>query len=136
MHGWRGKILRVDLTTGEIKEEKLDGKVARDYIGGRGLGIYYLNSEADPGCAPLSPENMLIMATGPLTGTLTPSGSRYMVMTKGPLTGAVTCSNSGGQFPKELKRAGFDAILFKGRASEPVYLWIKNRQAELRRRPG
>jgi aldehyde:ferredoxin oxidoreductase len=133
MYGWRGKILRIDLTTGDIKEEELDPKVARDYIGGRGLGIYYLNREADPGCAPLSPENMLIMATGPLTGTLTPSGSRYMVMTKGPLTGAVTCSNSGGQFPKELKRAGFDAILFRGRAPKPVYLWIKNGQAELRR---
>ena len=107
-------------------------KVAKDYIGGRGLGIYYLNKEVDPRCDPLSPDNMLVMATGPLTGTATPTGSRYMVMTKGPLTDTITCSNSGGQFPKELKRAGIDAILFSGRAAKPVYLWIDRGRAELR----
>ena len=96
MYGWRGKVLRIDLTKGEIREENLDGKVAKDYIGGRGLGIYYLNKEVDPRVDPLSPENMLIMATGPLTGTSAPTAARYMVMTKGPLTGALTCSNSGG----------------------------------------
>ena len=132
MYGWRGKILRVDLTTGGLKEENLDMKVAKDYIGGRGLGIYYLNKEVDPRCDPLSPDNMLVMATGPLTGTATPTGSRYMVMTKGPLTDTITCSNSGGQFPKELKRAGIDAILFSGRAAKPVYLWINRGRAELR----
>lgn len=132
MYGWRGKILRVDLTTGGLKEEILDMKVAKDYIGGRGLGIYYLNKEVNPRCDPLSPDNMLVMATGPLTGTATPTGSRYMVMTKGPLTDTITCSNSGGQFPKELKRAGIDAILFSGRAAKPVYLWINRGRAELR----
>jgi len=132
MHGWRGKILRVDLTKGEIKEEKLDAPAARNYIGGRGLGIYYLNREGDAKCDPLSPENMLVMATGPLTGTPAPTGARYMVMTKGPLTGALTCSNSGGQFPQELKRAGLDALIITGRAAEPVYLWIDKGQAKLR----
>ncbi len=86
MHGWKGKVLRVDLTKGELKEENLDMKVARDYVGGRGLGIYYLSKEVDPRCHPLSPENMIVMATGPLTGTKTPTGARYMVMTKSPLT--------------------------------------------------
>ncbi|MGA2959777.1 MAG: aldehyde ferredoxin oxidoreductase N-terminal domain-containing protein, partial [Thermodesulfobacteriota bacterium] len=105
MYGWRGRVLRVDLARGECKEENLDPQVAKDYIGGRGLGIYYLNKEANPKCDPLSPENMLIMAAGPLTGTSAPTAARYMVMTKGPLTGAVTCSNSGGHFPKELKLA-------------------------------
>jgi aldehyde:ferredoxin oxidoreductase len=132
MYGWRGKILRVDLTTGKLKEENLDMKAARDYVGGRGLGIYYLNKEVDPQCDPLSPENMLIMAAGPLTGTSTPTGARYMIMTKGPLTGAVTCSNSGGQFPRELKRAGFDALLITGRSAQPVYLWINKGRAELK----
>lgn len=132
MHGWRGKILRIDLTKGELKEEDLDRKVAKNYIGGRGLGIYYLNKELDPKVDPLSPENMLIMATGPLTGTSTPTAARYMVMTKGPLTGALTCSNSGGQFPKELKRAGLDALIITGRAAQPVYLWIDKGRAELR----
>ncbi len=133
MNGWIGKVLRVDLTLNEIKEELLDPKIARDYIGGRGLGVYYLNKELDPRADPFSPENLLIMATGPLTGTKTPTGARYMVMTKSPLTGSITCSNSGGMFPAELKRAGFDAVLFTGRAAGPVYLWINRGQAELRR---
>jgi aldehyde:ferredoxin oxidoreductase len=132
MYGWRGKILRVDLTDKKIQEENLEARVARDYIGGRGLGAYYLNREGDPGCDPLSPENMMVMATGPLTGTSAPTASRYMVMTKGPLTNAITCSNSGGQFPKELKWAGYDALIFTGRAAEPVYLWIDQGKAELR----
>jgi aldehyde:ferredoxin oxidoreductase len=80
MYGWMGKVLRVDLSRGEIKEESLDPQVARDYIGGRGLGIYYLNRELDPKCDPLSPENLLVMATGPLTGTRAAPGARYMVI--------------------------------------------------------
>ncbi len=132
MYGWRGKVLRVDLTEGTIAEEKLDPKAAKDYIGGRGLGIYYMNKEMDPKIDPFSPENLFIMAVGPLTATKTPTGSRYMIMTKSPLTGSVTCSNSGGKFPKEMKRSGFDALIFKGSAKEPVYLWIENGKAELR----
>lgn len=132
MFGWRGKLLRVDLTTGTIHNEPLDPQTAKDYIGGRGLGIYYLNKEVDPSVDPLSPENILVMATGPLTGTRTPTGARYMVMTKSPLTGAITCSNSGGKFPTELKRAGYDGIIFSGRAAAPVYLWINCGKAELR----
>ena len=132
MHGWRGKILRVDLTKGRIQEESLEPRVARDYIGGRGLGVYFLNKESDPRCDPLSPENLIVMATGPLTGTGAPTSARYMVMTKGPLTGAITCSNSGGFFPRELKRSGFDAILITGRSPAPVYLWINKGKAELK----
>jgi aldehyde:ferredoxin oxidoreductase len=132
VYGWTGKILRVDLTGGKVDVEQLDMKVAKEYIGGRGLGIYFLNKEINPGCEPLSPDNMLVMATGPLTGTITPTASRYMVMTKSPLTGALTCSNSGGQFPKEMKRGGFDAVLFTGRSPEPVYLWVEGGKAELR----
>jgi len=126
------KILRVDLTTEVITEEKLDPKVAKDYIGGRGLGIYYLNKEVDPKVDPLSPGNIIVMATGPLTGTGAPTGARYMVMTKSPLTGAITCSNSGGRFPTELKRAGYDAVIFTGKAAKPVYLYVDRGKAELR----
>ena len=132
MKGWIGKILRVDLTTGEIKDEILDPQIAKDYIGGRGLGIYYLNKEMDPKCDPLSPENLMIMMTGPLTGTGTPTGARYMVMTKSPLTGAVTCSNAGGQMPRDMKRAGYDGIIFKGKSKKPVFLWIDNGKAILK----
>ena len=132
MFGWMGKLLFVDLTAGNVREERLDSRVLKDFIGGRGLGIYYLNKFVDPNCDPVSPENMLVMATGPLTGTGAPTGARYMVMTKSPLTGAITCSNSGGVFPAELKRSGYDAIIFSGRSEKPVYLWIDQEKAELR----
>ncbi len=132
MKGWMGKILRVDLTSGVLRDEILDPVAARDYIGGRGIGIYYLNRELDPACDPLAPENLLVMATGPLTGTGAPTGARYMVMTKSPLTGAITCSNSGGRFPTELKRSGYDGIILTGRADHPVYLYIHDGRVELR----
>ncbi|MCF8038152.1 MAG: aldehyde ferredoxin oxidoreductase family protein [Desulfohalobiaceae bacterium] len=132
MHGYCGKMLRVDLTSGKIQEEPLEARVIKDYIGGRGLGIYYLNQELDPGVDPLSSENMMVMATGPLTGTGAPTGSRYMVMTKSPLTGAITCSNSGGMFPTQLKKSGLDGIIFTGKSEEPVYLWIEDGRYELR----
>jgi aldehyde:ferredoxin oxidoreductase len=124
MHGWCGNILRVDLTRGTIATEKLDPHVARNYIGARGFGIYYLRKEVDPTCDPFGPWNKLIMAAGPLTGTAAPTGARYVVTTKSPLTGAITCSNSGGNFPAELKKSGVDAIIFEGRAERPVYLWV------------
>jgi len=121
MHGWCGKILRVDLSLGKITREPLDPAVARDYIGGRGFGIYYLQREVDPQCDPLGPGNKIVMATGPLTGTAAPTGARYVVTTKSPLTGAITCSNSGGHFPAELKKSGYDAIIIEGTAAEPAY---------------
>lgn len=132
MYGWRGKALRVDLSRTEIREETLNLQVLKDYVGGRGLGMYYLLREVDPLGDPLGEENILIMAAGPLTGTRAPTGARYMVMTKSPLTGAVTCSNSGGFFPAEMKRAGLDMIIFLGKAREPVYLWIEGDHTELR----
>jgi aldehyde:ferredoxin oxidoreductase len=132
MYGWRGRIIRVDLNRKRVEEQILDPQVAKNYIGGRGLGVYYLLQEADPHCDPLGEENPLIMATAPLTATRAPTGARYMVMTKSPLTGAITCSNSGGQFPAALKKAGLDMILFRGKAPEPVYLWIDRGQVEIR----
>jgi len=132
MYGWRGKIIRVDLSNNKIQEEAIDIQVAKNYIGGRGLGIYYLLKEVDPRCDPLDEKNILIMAAGPLTGTRAPTGGRYMVVTKSPLTGAITCSNSGGQFPANMKKAGVDMIIFQGKATEPVYLWIDRGKAEIR----
>lgn len=132
MHGWRGKILRVDLNRGGVAEEALDPRMARDYIGGRGFGIHTALAELDATCAPLDPGNVLIMAAGPLTGTRAPTGARYMVTCKSPLTGAITCSNSGGHFPSALKKAGIDMIVFTGRSPSPVYLWVEPGRAELR----
>jgi len=130
--GYMGKLLRVNLETGKSEFEPLDMERAKAFIGGRGLGMSYLLDEVNPECDPLGPGNKLIMMTGPLTGTIAPTGARYMVVTKSPLTGAVTCSNSGGHFPMMLKRTGIDGIIFEGISNEPVYLWVKEDAAELR----
>lgn len=132
MNGWVGNILRVDLTRQKTSVEPLDESVVRRYIGGRGLGIYYLFKEIDPAVDPLSKDNKLIMATGPLTGTGALAAGRYTVVTKAPLTGAIANSNSGGMFPAELKFAGYDMIIFEGKARQPVYLWIENDAVEFR----
>ena len=129
---WAGKILRVNLTAGTVKSEPLNTEWARAYIGSRGLGSKYLVSEVDPKVDPLSPENKIIWATGPLTGTMASTGGRYTVVTKGPLTGAIACSNSGGYWGAELKMAGWDMIIFEGKSPKPVYLYINDDEAELR----
>ena len=90
------KMARINLTTGEIKVEKLDLELAKKFIGGRGLGTKILYDEGVATVDPLSPENKLIYITGPMTGTQSPSSGRYMVCTKSPLTGMIACSNSGG----------------------------------------
>ncbi|UCE55935.1 MAG: aldehyde ferredoxin oxidoreductase family protein [Desulfobacterales bacterium] len=132
MFGWNGKLLRVDLNRGRTTLEEIQESKARDYLGGRGLAISYLMEEMDPKIDPLSPQNRLVMASGPLTATPVPTGCRYMVVTKSPLTNALTCSNSGGKFPAALKKTGFDIVIVEGRAEKPVYLWIKDGQAEIR----
>ena len=129
---WAGKILRVNLTEGTVKSEPLNMEWAREYIGSRGLGSKYLVSEIDPKVDPLSPDNKIIWATGPLTGTMASTGGRYTVITKGPLTGAIACSNSGGYWGAELKMAGWDMIVFEGKSPKPVYLYINDDTAELR----
>jgi len=101
MNAWHGKILRVNLTTKTISTDLVDQEFAAKYLGGRGWAIKYLLDEMDPTVDALSPENMMIFATGPLTGTIAPTGNRYMVVAKSPLTGALTNSNSGGFFPTE-----------------------------------
>ncbi len=132
MFAWHGKILRVNLTTGKIKIEFVDEDFSAKYLGGRGWAIKYLLDEMDPSVDPLSPENILIFATGPLTGTAAPTGNRYMVVTKSPLTGALSDSNSGGFFPTEMKRTGFDLFIFEGKAKNPVYLNVNDDNVQLR----
>jgi len=129
---WAGKILRVNLTAGTVKSEPLNMQWAESYLGSRGLGSKYLTSEVNPKVDPLSPDNKIIWATGPLTGTMASTGGRYTVVTKGPLTGAIACSNSGGYFGAELKMAGWDMVIFEGKSPKPVYLYINDDVAELR----
>jgi aldehyde:ferredoxin oxidoreductase len=132
MYGWHGRLLRVNLTDGTLEEEAIQEEEARKYIGGRGLAIKYLMEGMDPRVDPLSPENLLIMATGPLTATPTPTGNRYMVVCKSPLTGVLANSNSGGVFPTMMKRSGYDLFVFEGKAKKPVYLYVDEGKAELR----
>lgn len=132
MTGWTGKLLRVNLTTASCTVEEIPEEWRHEYIGGRGLADRYLYEELDPTVDPLAPENKLIFATGPLTGTPAPCGARYMVVTKGALTGAITTSNSGGHFGPELKFAGYDLLLIEGKAAKPSYLYIYDDQVEVR----
>ncbi len=128
---WQRKILRVDLTKGTCTPEPLNMEWAQDYLGQRGLATKYFCEEVDPKVDPLAPENKLIYATGPLTGTMASTGARFSVITKGPLTGAIACSNSGGYFGAELRFAGWDMIILEGKSPTPVYLHIENDTARL-----
>ncbi|MCB1773007.1 MAG: aldehyde ferredoxin oxidoreductase, partial [Gammaproteobacteria bacterium] len=128
---WANKVMRVNLTNGTITTEALNMEWADAYLGQRGLASKYLFEEIDPKCDPLGPDNKLIMTTGPLTGTMASTGGRYSVVTKGPLTGAIACSNSGGFIGAEMKAAGWDMIIFEGKAPKPVYLYVQNDQVEL-----
>jgi len=128
---WQGWVLRVDLTHSRISREPLNRQWADDYLGQRGLASKYLFEEMDPAVDSLSPENRLILATGPLTGTMASTGGRWSVVTKGALTGAIASSNAGGFFGAELKFAGLDMVILEGRAPEPVYLSIQDETAEL-----
>lgn len=122
--GYAGKILRIHLSNETSREEPLPEELARDFIGGAGFGIKYLFDEVAPGIDPLGPDNKLIFAPGPFTGAGVPCASRMAVTGKSPLTGAVGMALSGGEFPVEMKHAGWDAIIIEGKANEPIYVAI------------
>ena len=128
---WQRKILRVDLSKGTTATEPLNMDWAFEFMGERGLATKYLWENMDPKADPLGPDNVLIFATGPLTGTMASTSGRYAVVTKGPLTGAIACSNSGGKFGAELKFAGYDLLIVHGRAPQPVYLHIVDDLVEI-----
>lgn len=132
MAGYLGKLLRVNLTSKTIQTEALDLSLAKHYIGGRGLGTKILMDEVSPKVDALSPENKIVVLTGPLSGTPTPTGGRYMVITKSPLTDTVACSNSGGHWGAELKYAGYDGIIIEGKSEEPCYLLIEDHEVTIK----
>ncbi len=132
MYGFHGRILHVDLSTQRLWVETPDEAFYRKYMGGSALCLYYLLREMPAGVDPLAPENVLAMAVGPMTGVPVSGQSRLTVAAKSPLTGAVGDSQCGGYFPAELKFAGFDGIIIRGRADHPVYLWIHDGEAEIR----
>ncbi|TFF94972.1 MAG: aldehyde ferredoxin oxidoreductase, partial [Promethearchaeota archaeon] len=122
--GVYGKILMVDLTTKSFEEQELPLEVYQQYLGGYGLATYLIYKNTPPHYDPLGPEAIFGFFPGLLTGTSAPFSGRYMVAGKSPLTGTWGDANGGGSFGPELKKCGFDAILFKGKAENPVYLSI------------
>jgi aldehyde:ferredoxin oxidoreductase len=125
MFAYAGKILRVDLTTGKVSTEQLSEAMAKSYVGGIGLGIRLLMDNSKPGTDPFSPDNPLIFVTGPLSGTMGPTaGNGYAVVSKSPATGGVGEAKAHGFFGPDLKRAGYDAVIIKGKADKLSYLWI------------
>ena len=132
MNGYTGKILRVDLTTRQVAIEELPAADYRRYVGGSGLIGYYLLKEIPTGADPLGPENVLIFAGGPVTGVPIAGSGRSAVGGKSPLSGGYGEADVGGFFGAEMRRAGFDAIIVKGKASSPVYLYLHDGEAEIR----
>jgi aldehyde:ferredoxin oxidoreductase len=130
--GYTGRILRVDLSHQTISIETPDPDFYRTYWGGRNIAAYYLLKELAPGVDPLSPENILVFATSMLTGSPVPGSSRYSVAAKSPLTGLYGESEAGGWWGPELRWAGFDAIIVKGKAEKPTYLWIHDGEVEFK----
>ncbi|MFC1912404.1 aldehyde ferredoxin oxidoreductase family protein [Chloroflexota bacterium] len=126
-----GTILRVNLGTGKIVKEPLSEYLMQNYIGGRGINVRILYDEVSPGTEPLSPHNVLIFGTGTLTGTPLASG-RLNITAMSPQTGILGDSNAGSHFAPEMKYAGYDHIVFSGKAKKPVYLWIDDDRVELR----
>lgn len=131
-YGHNGKILWVDLTTKSISEEEPSYAIYRKYLGGGALALYYLLRELKAGVDSLGPENVLVFAASVITGTPGLGLNRFTVAAKSPLTYGFGESEAGGWWGPELKFSGFDAIIIKGKSERPVYLWIRNGQAELR----
>jgi aldehyde:ferredoxin oxidoreductase len=132
VYGYVGNILRVDLSRGKTSVEPLNMNWARMFVGGKGLGAKYLYEELKPRTDAFSPENVLILMTGPLGGTTAPCTAKHVTITKSPHTGAFLDSYAGGYFSTELKFAGFDAVILKGKAKQPVYLWINDGQVQIK----
>ena len=132
MFGFNGKILKVDLNSQKIDVEVLDEKFYRKYLGGRNFGLYYLTREMSPNIDPLSPENILVFATGVTTGVPLTGFCRHSVVAKSPLTNGFGEAEAGGFWGAELKFAGFDAVAIKGASPKPVYLWVHDGEAEIR----
>jgi len=131
-YGYTGRILHVDLTNRKIDIEDKDEAFFRSYLGGRGIGYHYLMKMVPPRVDPLSPENILVLATGVMTGSPLAASCRFAAVGKSPLTGTAAESEAAGFFGPELKKAGFDAVVFGGRSETPVYLFVNDGQAEIK----
>jgi aldehyde:ferredoxin oxidoreductase len=132
MDGYAGSILYVDLTKGTLEKKAVSQDLKRQYLGGRGFGVKLVSDMVPPGVDALGEKNVIVFATGPLTGTGAPLGGRHQVVSKSPLNDTLCSSDSGAFFGHELKVAGYDAVVFTGKSKKPVFLWVNNGKAELR----
>jgi len=132
VNGYAGKLLRVNLTSHEIREEDLDLKLARQFIGGEGIASTILFKEVGPDTDPLGPENILIFMTGAFVGTTIPCGIKTTVVSRSPLTGIYGESMFSAPLGVDLKNAGYDGIIIKGKAKEPAYLWMKDNHVQVK----
>ncbi len=126
MHGWNGKLLQVDLTKGKAVPQKYDAEFAKTFLGGRGFAVKILWDQLKPDLDPLSPENLLIFAAGPLTAFSLPSSGKLLVAAKSPLTGGYGDGNVGTQATVQMRKAGYDGIVIHGKASKPTILLIQD----------
>ena len=124
--GYAGKILRINLTRKEVKTQPTEKDLMLNFLGGRGFNAKRLYDEVGRDIQPLSPENKLMFATGPLVGTAFPLGARFNVSAKSPLTGILGDSNARGHFSAAMKFAGYDQIIIEGRSPKPVYIYIRD----------
>jgi aldehyde:ferredoxin oxidoreductase len=131
-YGYNGKILMVDLSKEKITIEQHREEFYRKYLGGSALGAYYCLREIPPKADPLGPDNVIVFAASIITGAPIPCLSRFNVSAKSPLTGGIADSQAGGFWGPELKFAGYDAVVVKGRAKHPVYIWINNGSVEIK----
>src|SRR5215208_7391929 len=131
-NGFNGRILHVDLTNGRLTVEEPDAAFYRKYMGGSAMGMFYILRDMPKGADPLGPENVLTLMAGVTTGAPISGQSRLNANAKSPISGGIGDSQSGGFFPAELKFAGFDGIVIKGKSEKPVYLLIKEGEFELR----
>ncbi|MBI4537866.1 MAG: hypothetical protein HY712_07910 [candidate division NC10 bacterium] len=130
--GYMGKLLRVDLTAGSVQEEPLDGHLVETYLGGAGLGAEYLSREVPPHVSWDSPENRIILASGPLGGTILSGTGTFCLVTKGPMTNLAVSTQANGYLGAFLKFAGFDGVIIQGQSPKWVYLYIGDGKADLR----
>ena len=132
LYGYTGKLLRIDLSSGTSRAEELDPEKLRAYIGGIGIGVSLLYDELSPGIDPLGPENKMVFATGPFTGTRAPGSGFVAVCFKSPLTGIWGECRCGSDFGRDLRRSGYDSMVLEGKAKEPSYVAINDGKVDIK----
>jgi len=130
MFGWNGKFLRVNLSKNKAVAEEYEANIAKNFLGGRGFAAKILWDELKPGIDPLSPDNRLVFATGPLTGFALPSSGKLVVAAKSPLTGGYGDGNIGTHAAVQMRKAGYDAVIVEDRAKKPIVLLIQDESGE------